>query len=161
MSQKDRSGILHFREDRFGIGGRDVKVLGRQQVRQPASIVGILREDQRSVIFEALPREVASRKFCELLFEFDLHGSDQRRVPGDEDSRTGAVFSLRDQIAGDEIGLCGCIGQHDDFAGAGDAVDVDFAEHELLGQRDEQVAGADDLDSVGGATTAISFTPAT
>ena len=29
MSEEDRSGVLHLREDRFGIGGRNVEVLGR------------------------------------------------------------------------------------------------------------------------------------
>lgn len=96
MAEKDRSGVLHLREDRFGIGGRDVQVLGRQQVRQPASVVSIFREDQRAVVFEALPREIPSWQAGELLREFVLHGGDQRSMPSDEHSRSGTVLGLRD-----------------------------------------------------------------
>src|ERR1019366_5055530 len=52
--------------------------------------------------------------------------------------------------AGAGIGLV--VGDHDDLARTGDAVDVDDAEDEPLGARDVKVAGADDL---GGALDAL------
>ena len=66
------------------------------------------------------------------------------------------MLGLGDQVGGDELGLGRVVGQHDDLARAGDAVDGDLAEDVLLGQGDEQVARPDDhvhrrhaLDAVG------------
>jgi hypothetical protein len=55
------------------------------------------------------------------------------------------VLGLRNQIRSDKLRASGFISQHDHFTGAGDAVDVDFAEDVSLGQSDEQVARSDDL----------------
>ncbi len=55
------------------------------------------------------------------------------------------MLGLRDQIAGDKVGLRALVGQHDDFARPRDAIDVDFSIDLPFGQRDEQVARSDDL----------------
>ena len=73
------------------------------------------------------------------------HRIDQRRVPGDENSRARRVLGLGDQIGGSEIGPGGFVGDDDHFAGSGDGIDIDFAEHVPLGQRHEQIARPDDF----------------
>ena len=54
------------------------------------------------------------------------------------------MFGLSDEIGSDVTGACGVIGEDDDLARTGDAVDGDLPEDVPLGQRDEHIAGADD-----------------
>ena len=70
---------------------------------------------------------------------------DQRCVPGDQDARARRVLGLADQVGGDVVGLGRPVGDQDDLARPGDAVDVDLAVDVPLGQGDEQVARPDDL----------------
>ena len=145
VPQENRTGVLNLAEHSVRVSGRNVKMLGSHQVRQFGRLFRILREDQRSVIEQALPREVTSRQLLKLLGQRFLNGCDQRLVPRDEDSRSRTVFRLRNQIARHEIGSRGFIGEDDDLAGAGNAVDVDLAEHVFLRERDEQISRSDDL----------------
>ena len=55
------------------------------------------------------------------------------------------MLGLGEQVGGDEGGIGGAVGEHDDLRGAGDHVDADDAEHAPLGRRHIGVAGADDL----------------
>src|SRR5437588_432802 len=71
--------------------------------------------------------------------------TDERRRPGNEDGRSRAMLGLRDEIAGEKIGPRRLVGQNDDLAGTGHAVDVDLSEDVLLGERDEQIPRADDF----------------
>ena len=66
------------------------------------------------------------------------------------------MFGLGNQIGGDEIGVSGFVGHDDHFARSGDRIDIDFAKHMPLGQRNEQIAGADDLVDLRHAFDAVS-----
>ena len=55
------------------------------------------------------------------------------------------MLGLADQVCRDELRHGRAVGDHDDFARAGDAVDVDRAVDVPLGQRDEEIARPDDL----------------
>ena len=55
------------------------------------------------------------------------------------------MLGLADQVGGQVTRVGRAVGDHDDLAGPGDAVDVDRAVDVPLGQRDEQVARSDDL----------------
>ena len=57
----------------------------------------------------------------------------------------GACSAWAIRSAAAKSGRVDVVGDHDHFARAGDRIDIDFAIDVLLGQRDEQVAGADDL----------------
>ena len=70
---------------------------------------------------------------------------DEVGLPGDQDARPGGVLGLADEVGGDEPGVGGPVGDQDDLARAGDAVDVDLAVDLPLGQGDEEVPRADDL----------------
>ena len=57
----------------------------------------------------------------------------------------GRVLGLADQVGGDVARVGRPVGDQDDLARPGDAVDVDLAVDLPLGQGDEQVARPDDL----------------
>ena len=145
VAHEDRAGVLDFGQLLIGVGGRDVQMLGSQQIGIAGGFDFIAGENQRAVVEQTLTGEIAAREFAQLADERIADGFDQWRVPGDEDAGTGAVFGLRDQVAGDERGVGGFVGEYDDFTGAGDAVDVDFAEDVTLGEGHEQITGADDF----------------
>ena len=81
----------------------------------------------------------------ELAVDFGVDGAREPRIVGDEDRLRGlVVLGLASRSAATKPGRR-CVGEHDDFRGAGDHVDADVAEHPPLGRRDVGVAGADDL----------------
>ncbi len=55
------------------------------------------------------------------------------------------MFGLGQQVRGRVVRAGRIIGHDHHFAGTGNRVDIDLPEHELLGQRHEQVPRADDL----------------
>ncbi len=103
------------------------------------------RATTSAVFFQALTGQVAALQAGELASQLLADRSDQRRVPGDQHARTGTVLGLRDQVAGDIRRLSGFVRQNHDLARARDAVDIDLAVDESLGQRDEEVARPNDL----------------
>ena len=101
--------------------------------------------NQGPELLEALPRQIAALQMGKLPLKFGGRLVQQPLAPGNQDARPGGMFGLRDQIGGREIGPGRFVGDHDHFARPGDRVDIDLAEDELLGQRDEQIARPDDL----------------
>ena len=80
---------------------------------------------------------------------------EQRLVPGDQDAGGRVVLGLGDQVGGDVIGQGGVVGQDHHFRRAGQAIDGHLSEDVLLGQGDEDVAGADDHVDGGQAFDAV------
>ena len=156
MAEEGSAGVRDFAKERFGIGGGDVEVLGGDFVGQGAGFVGISCKDEGAELFEALAREIAALEVRCLLLKLVGDGVDEGSVPGDEDAGARGVLGLGNQIGGGEIGAGGLVGDDNDFAGAGDGVDIDFAEDLPLRQRDEEVAGANDLVDFGKAFDAVS-----
>ena len=54
------------------------------------------------------------------------------------------MLGLRPQVPGDDLGVRGGVGEHDQLARAGQRLDPDLAEQQALGLLDVGVAGADD-----------------
>ena len=55
------------------------------------------------------------------------------------------MFRLREKVGGDVGGLGGIVGEHQDFAGAGQEINRDMAEEEALGRDDVGVARTEDF----------------
>ena len=145
MTEENRTGVLQPGEWLLGIRRGNVEMLGHEQIGQLAGFVHVACDQAGSVLFEAGPCQTTPIQLCQLPIDRGEHLGNQRGMPGDEHAGTGAVFCLRNHVAGDEFGAGGFIGEDDHLAGAGDAVDIDRPVDMPFGERDEQVARADDL----------------
>lgn len=145
VAQEDRARVLDFAEQLFGMIGGDVQVLGGELVGHAGRFFLAAGQHQSTELFQRSACEITPLQFGELLFQFGYDLIDERRMPGDQHARAGAVLGLRNQVAGDEVGFGGLIGEDDNFTRTGDAVDIDRAEDLTFGEGDEQVAGADDF----------------
>ena len=69
MSQEDRAGVREPRGQPLGVGGRDMQVLGGDQVGEPDGLVLVANEDQGAEPLEAVAGEVAPAEPGELVVE--------------------------------------------------------------------------------------------
>src|SRR4029450_5973682 len=104
-----------------------MQMLGSQAVAEPRRRFGVGDADQSSVLFETGTGQVSAVEVRKLFLERLSHQGNQRRMPGDESTRTGTVFGLRDQVARQIIRTGRSIGQNHDLAGSCDTVDADLA----------------------------------
>ena len=106
----------------------------------------VLDQDQGAEPLQALAGEVAPAEVSRAgsarasATRSMRSGSQVMRIAG-----ARGVLGLADEVGGDEPGVGGPVGDEDDLARPGDAVDVDLAVDVPLGQRHEQVPRADDL----------------
>ena len=145
VAEEDRAGVGQPLGQAVGVGGRDVQVLGGDQVRERDRLVLVADQDQGAEPFEAVAGQVAAAERGELLRQGLGDAVDQVGLPGDQDAGARRVLGLADQVGGDVARVGRPVGDQDDLARPGDAVDVDLAVDLPLGQRDEQVARPDDL----------------
>ncbi len=144
-AEEHGTGVADAAEHFFGIGTGDVEVFGGEQVGKIGCFIAAGDHDECAERFEGLAGEVAALSGGELFLEFGRHGVERGIVPRNEDTGARCMFGLGNEIGGRVIWPSGFVGEDDDFAGAGDGVDIDIAVDEFFGEGDELVAGADDF----------------
>ena len=85
VAEEDRAGVGQPLGQAVGVGGRDVEVLGRDQVRQGDGLVLVADQDQGAEPLEAVAGEVAPAEAGELVGEGLGDAVDQVGLPGDQD----------------------------------------------------------------------------
>ena len=129
-ADEDRAGVRHPIEHQLGPGDGELQVLGRVGVDEGDGRVQVVRLDDRH---------------RSGILERPLDGVDHVRVGAEQDgSRARPMLGLRAQVPGDDLGVRGGVGEHDQLARAGQRLDPDLAEQQALGLLDVGVAGADD-----------------
>ena len=93
VAEEDRAGVGQPLGEPVGVGGRDVQVLGGDQVRQLDRLVLVADQDQGAEAFEAVAGQVAPAEPGELLGQGVGDAVDQVGLPGDQDA--GARASAR------------------------------------------------------------------
>src|SRR5256885_9404209 len=105
-SAKDRAGVANERQQRFGVGGDQLEVLGSDRVRRLDGHGG--RVDQNGTTAGGqggLDLRAAGRIGRELGDRF-VDRVDEHFVPRDEDrGAVGAVLGLGDKVGGDHRGI--------------------------------------------------------
>ena len=142
VAEEDRAGVRQ-RSGRAGRGRRSRRAGARGRSGSRADgLVLVADQDQGPEPFEAVAGQVAAAQPGELVVEGLGDAVDQVGLPGDQDARARRVLGLADQVGGDVARVGRPVGDQDDLARPGDAVDVDLAVDLPLGQGDEQVARA-------------------
>ena len=113
-------------------------------IGQPDAFAQVLHHHNRTEVAQGLSDGVAAVQAGDLPFDFvrDPPGEVDARRDADGGFEAAAVFGLGQQVRGDVSGVGGFVGQNDDFAGAGDHVDIDGSEDQLFRDLDGGVAGA-------------------
>jgi hypothetical protein len=133
-----RDGVLVF--------GDDGDVLGREVVGDGNAVGEGLHEDERGVLPEDFGEIRAAAERGGLGADLPFHGGEEARAVGDEqDAAAVAVLGLREEVGGDPRGICGGVGEDEDFARAGEEVDGALAEDLALRLDDPRAAGAEDF----------------
>ncbi len=144
--EKDRAGIADAAGEALGIGARDLEVLGRDRIDQRHGIVERGDVDDGAEIAPGGGGDRCTRQRRKLRGNRLLHRIRERGIVGDQDRLgAGVMLGLRQEIAGDPVGMAALVGEDQDFRGARDHVDADPAEDQALGGRHIGIAGADDL----------------
>ena len=103
-------------------------------------------EDDLAVVVHAGAGDGGTGQLRDLHLQLRLHGLGQLRAVGDEDRACQfVVLGLTQQVCCHPCGVAAAVGQHQNFAGAGDHIDAHLAEHLALGGGNVDVAGAYDL----------------
>ncbi len=145
-ADEDRAGRVDVGDHRPGVGHLEAHVLRGDRVghlREPRARRG---DDRDPVRLHRRPRDRDARERLERLLDLPRHGLGEFRGRAEE-QRIGrlVVLRLRQEIRGDDARVGRVVGDDEDLARPGDAVDVDRAVDEALGAGDVEVPGADDL----------------
>ncbi len=121
-------------------------MLRRQLVGDAHQALAVGDDQPGAVGLEGGFGDGSARQFGELSRELDPDCVEERAVAGHQ-HRIGrlVVLRLRQEIGRDDGSVGGFVRENEDFRRSGDAVDGNVAEHQALGGRDVDVAGADDL----------------
>ena len=83
--EKYRARVPHLCEQRARVCRRDLKMLGRNPVREGCRIRKPRNQDDRSVVFPGLRRNLAPRQDIQLPLHFPRHRIGETGVIGDQD----------------------------------------------------------------------------
>jgi hypothetical protein len=145
-ADKDRAGIADFRNQRLGVLGDDLQMLGRQLIDQRNRVGKFRNGDDGAEIAPRRAGDFGARQCLELRLHRLLDLIGERGVVGDQNRlRAGVVLGLRQQVGGDPIGVSRLVGEDEHLGRTGDHVDADLAEHQTLGGRHIGIAGSDNL----------------
>jgi hypothetical protein len=158
LTAEHRAGVLHERQERVGIGGEQLEVLGGDAVRHLDGLLRTVDEHRVAALVQGRLDLGATRRCLD--DPGDLGGDELgvRLVPRDQPGQAvRTVLGLEDDVDGGELGADRAVGHDHDLGRTGEARrHADDAGHLALGERhvgvaraDDHVDGADGLGAVG------------
>ena len=132
-------------EQRIRVFDRKFEVLGRELVRQVHRLVQVARDGDEAVSLEAVARGLLARELRQLPLDLRERLARDAFVGRQQHGRGRVVLGLAEEIGGREARVGLRVGDDQHLARPGEHVEGDFAVHLALGERDENVSGADDL----------------
>ena len=104
------------------------------------------RDDDSAVFFQRFESNRLPFGPAQLLFDGPLNLERRRHGRRHAQRRRQLIMlGLRQHIGGDIFGIGAVIHQQKNLTGSGDGVDIDFAENQSLGRRDEDISRTDDF----------------
>ena len=146
LADEDAAGVRHVLHRVGGDREVEAEVLGRELVREVDCFGDALGEDDAAAGFEALAGDGGAVEGREAFVDGLRDGFGEISGVREEDGGGElVVLGAGEEVGGDEGGIGVGVGDDEGLGGAEDAVDADFAEELLLGEGDEDAAGAADL----------------
>src|SRR5436305_415896 len=102
-----------------------MQVLGSKRVRERQGLVLIAHEDQRPKTLQAVAGQVTPAQATKLIFKREADLVNERCDPSQQNARARRMLGLTDQVGRDVVWPSRLIGDQNDLAGPGDAINID------------------------------------